>query len=153
MSLSSSLRRPVAAAALGAALVSASFAGAAGAATISDQSVIHAGSKIPVDFAGYGEPSNNRVPSGYVIVKRTASMGEGEIHLDGRPITARLTAPKGYTLVAVGSKGRLDWRAAPSHYLGKRAVTLTLTAPSEDPGKQTATSTFYGLAKRGDTNA
>ncbi len=32
-------------------------------------------------------------------------------------------------------------------------MTLTLTAPSEDPGKQTATSTLYALAKRGDTDA
>jgi len=153
MSLSHSLRRPAAAVALGAALLTTALSDVAGATTISDQSVLHPETKIPVDFAGYGEPSSDRIPSGYVIVKRTASMGEGEIHLDGRPITARLTAPKGYTLVAVGSKGRLDWRAAPSHYEGKRAVTLTLTAPSEDPGKQTATSTLYALAKRGDTDA
>src|SRR5512133_2077083 len=112
MSLSASVSRPAAAVALGAALLTTAFSGVAGAATISKQAVLGPGAKIPIDFAGFSEPSNNRLPSGYVIVKRTVTMGEGEIHLDGRPITTKLTAPKGYTLLTLGDKGRIDWRAA-----------------------------------------
>jgi hypothetical protein len=153
MSRTASVRRPLAVAALGAALVSASFAGVAGAAKTSDPSTLRPGATIPVDFAGYSEPSNDKLPSGYVIVKRTVTMQEGEIHLDGRPITVRLTAPKGYQLVAVGDKGKIRWAASPLRYGGKRAVTLRLTADGHDAGKSTETGTFYALAKRGDTDA
>jgi hypothetical protein len=152
MSLSASVRRPAAAVALGAALLTTAFSGVAGAATISGQKVLHPGAKIPIDFAGFDEPSNNRLPSGYVIVKRTITMHEGEIHLDGRPITTKLTAPKGYTLLTLGDKGRIDWRAM-SRPQGKRSVTLKLDASGDDPGKTTGSGTVYALAKRGDTNA
>jgi hypothetical protein len=153
MPLSPSVRRPAAAAALGAALLTTAFAGVAGAATISKQATLKPGATIPVDFAGFKEPANNKLPSGYVILKRTATMHPGEVHVfNGKPITAKITAPTGYTLLTVKEKGRVDWRA-PSGFIGKRSMTVTLTSESVDPGKDTASGTYYVLAKRGNTNA
>lgn len=150
--MSPAVRRPAAALALGAAVLSTALAGTAGAATISKQTTLKPGATIPVDFAGFREPSNNKLPSGYVILRRTATIHPGEIHLDGRPITAKITAPSGYTLLSTAQKGRIDWRAPSSSFIGKRSVTVKLTANADDPGKDTASGTYYLLARRGNTN-
>ena len=123
MSLPSSLRRPAAAAALGAALLTAS-AGVASAATISDPVVVKPGAKIPIDFAGYREPANDKLPANYRIVKRKVELQHGE------KAKVRLTAPDGFRVVTLGTSERARIGAVVNdvHYPGKRAVTLKVFA-------------------------
>ena len=140
MSLPSSLRRPVAAAALGAALLTAS-AGVAGAATISDPVVVKPGAKIPIDFAGYKEPANDRLPANFRIVERKVELQQGE------RAKVRLTAPDGFRLVTLGmSEGvRVGAVVNDVNYSGKRAVTLKVRASKGDDNPR---FTVYALAKR-----
>jgi hypothetical protein len=141
MSLTSSLRRPVAAAALGAAFLTAS-AGVASAATISDPVVVKPGAKIPIDFAGYKEPANDLLPANYRIVKRTVKLEHGE------KANARLTAPEGFRLVTLGTSERAQIGAVVNdvHYPGKRSVTLKVFAHTK--GDDSTQFTVYALAKR-----
>lgn len=77
------MNRTLTAIALGATLAATS-AGVASAATISAPVVLKPGAEIPVDFAGYEEPVDGKLPAGYRIVKRKVVMQEGEVHLDGK---------------------------------------------------------------------
>ena len=140
MSLTS-LRRPLAAAALGAAFLTAS-AGVASAATISDPVVVKPGAKIPIDFAGYKEPASDLLPANYRIVKRTVELQHGE------KANVRLTAPEGFRLVTLGTSDHAQIGGVVNDvdYPGKRAVTLKVWAHTE--GHDSTRFTVYALAKR-----
>lgn len=140
MSLTSSLRRAVAAA-LGAALLTATT-GVAGAATISDSVVVKPGAKIPIDFPGYKEPANGKLPANFRIVQRTVDLRHGE------RAKVRLTVPEGFRLVTFGLSERsgLSARVTDIEYVGKRAVTLQARAHTE--GNDSTRFTVYALAKR-----
>ncbi len=141
MSLTSSLRRAVAAAALGAALLTATT-GVAGAATISDSVVVKPGAKIPIDFPGYKEPANGKLPANFRIVERTVDLRHGE------RAKVRLTVPEGFRLVTFGLSelSGLSARVTDSEYVGPRAVTLQARAHTE--GNDSTRFTVYALAKR-----
>jgi hypothetical protein len=119
-------------------------AGVAGAATISDPVTVKPGAKIPIDFAGYKEPANDRLPANYRIVERKVELQHGE------RAKVRLTAPDGFRLVTLGvSQSALDARVRAGvndvHYSGKRAVTMKVRASK---GNDSPSFTVYALAKR-----
>jgi len=63
MPLNSAIRKHAARAALTAAVASAALTGAAAAATIGSPDVLAPGAKIPINFAGFKEPADNRLPA------------------------------------------------------------------------------------------
>jgi hypothetical protein len=141
MSLTSPLRRAVAATALGAALLTATT-GIAGAATISNPVVVMPGAKIPIDFPGYREPANDRLPANFRIVERKVDLQHGE------RANVRLTVPEGFRLVTIGlsDQAGVGARVTDIEYVGKRAVTLQMHAHTA--GTDSTRFTVYALAKR-----
>jgi len=146
MQLSTTLRRTASLAALTAVAGSAALAGTASAATISKAEIIAPGARIPVNFAGYTEPANNRLPANHRIVAVKATVERGE-----RPTTV-LAAPKGFRLVTIGHREGGDLAPQITHdfdYVGKRSVRVTLVVNRNQvaPGEG-AEDTIYAFARR-----
>jgi hypothetical protein len=146
MQLPTTLRRTASLAALTAVTGSAALAGTASAATISKAEVLASGARIPVNFAGYKEPANKRLPANHRIVAVRAT-----VERDERPTTV-LTAPKGFELVTIGHREGGDLAPQITHdfdYVGKRSVRVTLVVNRNEvaPG-ETAEDTIYALARR-----
>ncbi len=145
MTLPFSLRRIAALAALIAALGSAALAGGASAASISTPEVIRPGAKIPIDFPGYREPADDRLPAGYRIVRRTARLVRGE------QMIAVMSAPRRFRIVTFGTAegGEVGFAATDRDYPGQRTTRVRLFAVDRllEPG-ETGTATIYLLARR-----
>jgi phosphate-selective porin len=145
MTLTTTLRRVVAAVALAAVASTAALAGTASAASVEKTAVLAPGATIPVDFPGYREPANNRLKGGYRIVVVDAALARDE------KTTTTITAPKGFRLVtlAFDRHSQLGGRTE-NVYVGKRSVRLTLFADRNHvaPG-QVGHATIYALARRG----
>jgi len=145
MTLTTSLRRAAALAALTAVAGTAALAGTASAATVVKQPVLTPGTTIPVDFAGYKEPASNRLPANYRILVVRATLVRDE------KVQTIVTAPKGFKLVTFGfAEGSLVGARSENDYVGKRSVRLTLsTNRAKLEAGQHATALIYALARRG----
>ena len=145
MPLTLPLRRIAALAALAASIGSAALAGSAPAASISTPEVIRPGDRIPIDFPGYREPADDRLPGGWRIVRRTAKVDRGE------RMTAVMSAPRGFRIVTFGiaEGGEVGFAAVERDYPGRRTTRVRLFAVDRllSPG-ETGTGTIYLLARR-----
>jgi hypothetical protein len=145
MSLTITLRKYAALAALTATAASAGLAGTAAGATIGAPEVLMPGARIPIDFAGYREPANDRLPANHRIVRVHVEIAPGE-----RAQTV-LTAPKGFRLVTIGigSGERIGAAVTDAHYAGKRSVRVRLYVnPNKVTKDETGRGTLYLLARR-----
>ena len=147
MHLSSTIRRTASLAALTALTGSAALAGGASAATIDRPVVMGPTETIPVDFPGYREPANHRLPKNFRILAVHAHVARGE-----RPTTV-VTVPKGFGIVTVGLKEGSEIGAQLTNpkrsYVGKRSVRLTLQANRHTVGPgESGDGTVYVLARR-----
>jgi hypothetical protein len=139
------VRRVASLAALAAAAGSGALAGGASAASISTPVVLGPGERIPIDFPGYREPSDNRLPNGLRIVRRTAKLTRGE------QMTVVMTAPQGFRIVTFGVSGRSEvgFRALDTRYPGRRSTRVQIRAADRrlEPG-ETGSGRIYLLARR-----
>jgi hypothetical protein len=145
MSLPLSPRRVAALAAITATFFSAALAGSASAASISTPEVIRPGAKIPVDFPGYREPADDRLPAGYRIVRRTARLERGE------QMIAVMSAPRRFRIVTFGSAegGEVGFAATDPGYPGERTTRVRLFAVNRLLARgETGRGTIYLLARR-----
>jgi hypothetical protein len=78
MTLSTRIRRGASLVALTAVAGSAALAGSASAATIGAPEVSGPGSAIPINFAAFKEPANNKLPKNYRIVRKHVEIARGE---------------------------------------------------------------------------
>ena len=145
MSLTTPLRRYATLAALIATAATAGLTGVAAGATIGTPDVLMPGAKIPIDFAGYKEPADDRLPANHRIVRVHVEVARGE-----RPTTV-LTAPKGFRAVTIGmgAGGQVGSVVTDTHYPGKRSVRVKLFVNPNTVAKgQTGRGTVYLLARR-----
>jgi len=145
MTLSSRIRRTASLAALSAVVGSAALAGGAQAATIGQPTVHGPGERIPINFAGYKEPANKRLPKNFRMVKVRVEVARGE------KASTTLTAPKGFRIVTIGLGDGHQIGAVVNDrdYPGKRSVSVNLWANSNLVEKgETGTGTVYLLARR-----
>jgi hypothetical protein len=130
---------------LAAAVLSLAVPGGASAASISTPEVIRPGALIPIDFPGYREPANDRLPGGWRIVRRTARLVRGE------RMTAVMSAPRGFRIVTFGvvEGGAVGLRPVDPDYPGRRTTRIDLFTLNRllDPG-QTGGATILLLARR-----
>ena len=96
MNLSTTIRRTASIAALTAVAGTGALAGTAAAATIGQPKVLGPGTTLPIDFAAFKEPANNKLPKNYRIVREHIEVARGE-----KPTTV-ITAPKGFKIVTIG---------------------------------------------------
>jgi hypothetical protein len=146
MSLTTPLRTYAALAALIATAASAGLTGVAAGATIGTSDVLTPGAKIPIDFAGFKEPADDRLPANHRIVRVHVEVVRGE-----RASTV-LTAPKGFRArtIGIGDGGQIGAAVTDTHYSGKRSVRLRLYVnPNKVAKGQTGRGTLYLLARRG----
>ena len=146
MTLSSHIRRRAARVGLTAVVAAATLTGAAAAATIGTPDVLTPGAKIPIDFAGFKEPANDRLPANHRIVRVRVEVARGE-----RASTV-LTSPKGFRAVTIGLGGGHQVGAVvdDSNYPGKRSVRVKLFVnPAKVATGETGRGTLYLLARRG----
>jgi hypothetical protein len=145
MTLSSSIRKGVSLAALTAIAGSAALSGSAAAATIDRPVVLGPSARIPIDFAGYKEPADRRLPRNHRIVRVHVELERGE-----RASTV-LTAPKGFRAVTIGfgDGHRIGGVVADVDYPGKRSVRVKLFVNrAAVAAGETARGTLYLLARR-----
>jgi hypothetical protein len=145
MTLSHRLRKTAALTALAAVAGSAALAGSASAATIGGAEVVMPGAKIPIDFAGYREPANDKLPANYRIVRKHVELARGE------KASTVMTAPAGFKIVTAGIGDHQNVGAAVDdvRYAGKRSVRLRLfTNTRAMAAGDTAAGTVYILAHR-----
>jgi hypothetical protein len=140
MTLSSRIRKTLSLAALTAIAGSAALSSAASAATIGPPVVVGPGGHIPIDFAGYREPTDKTLPKNFRIVRVHVELARGE------HTSVLLTAPKGFRAVTIGmgEGGHLGAVVDDVHYPGKRSVRVKLFASKSTVAK----STLYLLARR-----
>jgi hypothetical protein len=145
MTLSSRIRKTVSLAAVTALAGSAALSGAASAATIDQPVILGPGQRIPIDFAGYKEPADKKLPRNYRIVRVHVELARGE-----RTSTI-LTAPEGFRIVTigVGAGHQVGGVVNDVDYPGKRSVRVKLYANTSAVAKgETAKGTLYLLARR-----
>jgi hypothetical protein len=145
MTVSSRIRKTVSLTAVAAVAGSAALAGAASAATIGAPQVAGPGAHIPIDFAAFKEPANNRLPKNYRIVSKHIELARGE------KASTMMTAPAGFEIVTVGiGEGHQIGGAVDDvKYPGKRSVRVRLfTNNSVVKQGQTGKGTLYILARR-----
>jgi hypothetical protein len=145
MTLSTKIRRSVSLVAVGAVAGSAALAGSASAATIGAPQVSGPGSAIPINFAAFKEPANNKLPKNYRIVRKHVELARGE------KASTIMTAPKGFEIVTIGlGEGRQVGAAVDNvKYPGKRSVRVRLfTNNSVVKQGETGKGTLYILARR-----
>src|SRR3954452_7861922 len=144
MQLTTSLRRAASVVALTAVAGSAAAAGPASAATFTPARVITPGATLPIDFGGYREPANNRLPANHRIVAVDAAIARGE---RARTI---ITVPTGFRIITIGFAHKTPFGGrAENDYPGHRSVRLTLFADRNRVGVgQVGHGTIYVLARR-----
>jgi hypothetical protein len=144
MQLTTSLRRTASLVAATAVAATAVPAGPATAATFEKARIIAPGATLPVDFAGYEEPADNRLPKNHRIVAVDATVARGE--RAGKVITV----PAGFRIVTVGfAEGSQIGARAENDYAGRRSVRLTLFADrNRVAAGQDGHGTIYFLARR-----
>jgi len=145
MTLSTKIRRSVSLVALTAVAGSAALAGSASAATIGAPEVSGPGSAIPINFAAFKEPANNKLPKNYRIVRKHIELAGGE------KASTIMTAPKGFEIVTIGfgDGHQVGGVVNDTHYSGKRSVRVKLfTNNSVVKQGQTGKGTLYILARR-----
>jgi hypothetical protein len=114
------------------------------AAAVTGATVLRPGAEIPIDFPGYREPANDRLPANYRIVRYHVSAVRGDQH------TMTLKAPKGFGIVTLGvaEGSQVTPTVRNADYPGHRSVRVELNFnPKIDRG-QRATGTWYLLAHR-----
>ena len=145
MTLSTRIRRSASLVALTAVAGSAALAGSASAATIGAPEVAGPGSAIPINFAAFKEPANNKLPKNYRIVRKHVELARGE------KASTIMTAPAGFKIVTIGLGESRQVGAAVDNvtYPGKRSVRVRLFANNSvvEQG-QTGQGTLYILARR-----
>ena len=144
MQLTNAVRRAASLAALTAIAGSAALAGPASAASFTPARVITPGATLPVDFGGYREPADNRLPANHRIVAVDGTIARGE-----RAQTV-ITVPKGFRIITIGFAENAPFAGrAENDYPGRRSVRLTLFADRNRvaPG-QVGHGTIYVLARR-----
>jgi hypothetical protein len=146
MTLSSKIRRTASLAALTAVSGSAALAGGASAATIGTPEVLTPGANLPINFAAFKEPANNKLPANYRIVRESVAVTRGE------NASTVISAPKGFTIVTIGfgDGHQVGGVVKDRNYAGKRSVRVKLFVDRNvvKPGR-TGKGTLYLLAKRG----
>ena len=145
MTLSTKICRGVSLVALTAVAGSAALAGSASAATIGAPEVAGPGSHIPINFAAFKEPANNKLPKNYRIVRKHIELARGE------KASTVMTAPAGFEIVTIGLGESRQVGAAVDdvHYSGKRSVRVRLfTNNAVVKQGQTGKGTLYILARR-----
>ena len=134
-------------AALAALAAVAGTAGPAAAAVVEPPRTIAPGCGIPIDFPGYREPADDRLPANHRIVSVAVELARGERH------TITMSAPRGFRIVTFGfaEHGQVGGfiTSGTAKYIGKRTTQVTLVAFDRmiDPGG-TGTGTIYMLARR-----
>jgi hypothetical protein len=145
MTLTTKIRRTASMAALTAVAGAGALAGTASAATIGQPEVLGPGTKLPIDFAAFKEPADNKLPKNHRIVREHVELARGE-----KPTTT-ITAPKGFRIITIGfgDGGQIGGVVRDDDYAGKRSVRLKLfvNASKVAPG-QTGKGTLYLLARR-----
>jgi hypothetical protein len=145
MTLSTRIRRGASLVALTAVAGSAALAGSASAATIGAPEVSGPGSAIPINFAAFKEPANNKLPKNYRIVRKHVEIARGE------KASTVMTAPAGFEIVTIGMGDghQVGGVVDDVHYPGKRSVRVRLfTNNSVVKQGQTGKGTLYILARR-----
>src|SRR3954470_14251085 len=145
MTLSATFRRTVSLVALSAVAGSAGLAGSASAATIGAPEVQGPGARIPINFAAFKEPANNKLPKNYRIVRKHIELTRGE------KASTVMTAPAGFKIVTVGigDGHQIGGVVDNVKYPGKRSVRVRLfTNNSVVKQGQTGKGTLYILARR-----
>jgi hypothetical protein len=145
MTISTRIRRIATLGALTAVAGSAALSGAASAATIGPAEVAGPGARIPINFAAFKEPADNRLPKNYRIVRKHIELTRGE------KASTVMTAPKGFEIVTIGiGEGhQIGGAVNDVHYPGKRSVRVKLfTNDSVVEKGETGQGTLYILARR-----
>jgi hypothetical protein len=145
MTLSTRIRRGASLVALTAVAGSAALAGGASAATIGTPEVAGPGSAIPINFAAFKEPANNKLPKNYRIVRKHVELTRGE------KASTVMTAPAGFKIVTVGfgDSRQVGGVVDDVHYAGKRSVRVKLfTNNAALKQGETGKGTLYILARR-----
>jgi hypothetical protein len=145
MTLSTRIRRGASLVALTAVAGSAALAGSASAATIGAPEVSGPGSAIPINFAAFKEPQDNKLPKNYRIVRKHVELAHGE------KASTIMTAPAGFKIVTIGlgDGHQVGGVVDDVHYSGKRSVRVRLfTNNSVVKQGQTGKGTLYILARR-----
>ena len=145
MTLIPSLRKSAALAALTAVAGSAALSGSAAAATIDRPVVLGPGQRIPIDFGGYEEPADRKLPRNHRIVRVHVELERGE-----RASTV-LTAPKGFRAMTIGfgDGHQIGGVVEDVDYPGKRSVRIKLFVNNRAVAEgETARGTLYLLARR-----
>ena len=145
MTFSNKIRRSVSLVALTAVAGSAALAGSASAATVGAPEVAGPGSAIPINFAAFKEPANNKLPKNYRIVRKHVELTRGE------KASTVMTAPQGFKIVTIGlgDGHQVGGVVNDVKYSGKRSVRVKLfTNNSVVKQGQTGKGTLYILAKR-----
>ncbi len=132
-------------AAVAATVAGAALGGVASAATVGPPEVLRPGASIPIDFGGYREPADNKLPANHRIVRVQVDVARGE-----RASTV-LTAPKGFRAVTIGfgEGGQIGGAASDAQYPGKRSVRVQLFVNRNLVAKgESGHGTVYLLARR-----
>jgi hypothetical protein len=145
MNLSTTIRRTASIAAVTAVAGTGALAGTASAATIGQPEVLGPGTTLPINFAAFKEPANNKLPKNYRIVRTHVELTRGE------KASTVMTAPAGFKMVTVGlgDGHQIGGVVDDTGYAGKRSVRVKLfTNNSVVKQGQTGKGTLYILAKR-----
>jgi hypothetical protein len=115
------------------------------AAAVTSSAVLRPGARIPIDFPGYREPADDRLPANYRIVRYRVSAVRGDEH------TMTLKAPRGFGIVTLGiaEASTVAPTVRDSDYTGKRSVRVSLNFNPKVSDGDRATGTWYLLAHRG----
>ena len=103
------------------------------------------GTTLPINFAAFKEPANNKLPKNYRIVREHVEVTRGE-----KPTTV-MTAPKGFKIVTIGfgDGGQVGGVVTNTGYAGKRSVRVKLFVNANKVAKgQVGKGTLYLLAHR-----
>jgi hypothetical protein len=145
MTASSRIRMTASRTALTAVLGAGALAGTASAATIGQPTVHGPSERIPINFAGFKEPGDRKLPKNFRMVKVKVDIARGE------RASVVLTAPKGFRAVTIGMGDghQIGGVVNDVDYPGKRSVRVKLWANSNLVERgETGHGTVYLLAKR-----
>jgi hypothetical protein len=145
MTFTSTIRKTLSLAALTAVAGSAALSATASAATIGPAEVLGPGSRIPINFAAFREPADEKLPKNYRIVRKQIELARGE------KASTLMTAPAGFKIVTVGMANirQVGGVVDDVHYPGKRSVRVRLFTSNSAVAKgKTGKGTLYILARR-----
>jgi hypothetical protein len=145
MTFTSTIRKTPSLAVLTAVAGSAALGASASAATIGQPEVLGPGSHIPINFAAFKEPADQKLPKNYRIVRKQIELARGE------KASTVMTAPAGFKVVTVGMANvrQVGGVVDDVNYPGKRSVRVQLfTSNSAVARSETGKGTLYILARR-----